>query len=85
MAVVQSVGYPNQNRSHFRSTDIWTSGSDADKYIYHGLARTISRPEISGFPSAYPNTDCPDPFAITLGSLVSEHVKVLRPTSVLPY
>ena len=23
MAVVQSVGYPNQNRSHFRSTDIW--------------------------------------------------------------
>ncbi|HOY15061.1 MAG TPA: hypothetical protein PLY70_18070, partial [Saprospiraceae bacterium] len=25
MSVIQSVSYPNQNRSHFRSTDIWTS------------------------------------------------------------
>ncbi len=25
MAVVQGVGYPNPNRSHFRATDIWTS------------------------------------------------------------
>ncbi len=26
LSVVQGVGYPNPNRSHFRSTDIWTSG-----------------------------------------------------------
>jgi uncharacterized protein (DUF1501 family) len=26
MAVVQGVGYPNPNRSHFRSMDIWQSG-----------------------------------------------------------
>lgn len=26
MAVVQGVGYPNPNRSHFRSTDIWVTG-----------------------------------------------------------
>lgn len=25
-ALVQGVGYPNPNRSHFRSTDIWTTG-----------------------------------------------------------
>ena len=25
LSVVQGVGYPNPNRSHFRSTDIWTS------------------------------------------------------------
>ena len=31
MSVVQAVGYANQNRSHFRSTDIWTSGSPADE------------------------------------------------------
>ncbi len=29
MKVVHSVGYPDQNLSHFRSTDIWTSASDA--------------------------------------------------------
>jgi len=25
VAIIQGVGYPNPNRSHFRSTDIWTS------------------------------------------------------------
>lgn len=28
MAVVQNVGYPNPNRSHFRSMEIWHTGSD---------------------------------------------------------
>jgi uncharacterized protein (DUF1501 family) len=31
LAVVQGVGYPNPNRSHFRSTDIWQTASDADR------------------------------------------------------
>ena len=31
LAVVQGVGYPNPDRSHFRSTDIWLTGSDADQ------------------------------------------------------
>ena len=30
MKVVNSVGYPDQNLSHFRSSDIWASASDAD-------------------------------------------------------
>lgn len=30
MKVVNSVGYPDQNLSHFRSSDIWSSGSNAD-------------------------------------------------------
>jgi uncharacterized protein (DUF1501 family) len=30
MKVVNTVGYPDQNLSHFRSTDIWSSASDAD-------------------------------------------------------
>jgi uncharacterized protein (DUF1501 family) len=32
MAVVHSVAYPNQDYSHFRSTDIWSSGSAANQY-----------------------------------------------------
>jgi uncharacterized protein (DUF1501 family) len=36
VAVINSVGYPNPNRSHFRSMDIWQSGSDANKYIQSG-------------------------------------------------
>ena len=36
MAVVQNVGYPNPNRSHFRSTEIWETASDSDKSAYNG-------------------------------------------------
>ena len=36
MAIVNEVGYPNPNRSHFRSMDIWQSGSDADNYVQTG-------------------------------------------------
>ncbi len=36
MCVINNVGYPNPNRSHFRSMDIWQSASDADKYVNTG-------------------------------------------------
>lgn len=35
-AAVQSVGYPNPNRSHFRSTDIWMTATDSDRYSNKG-------------------------------------------------
>lgn len=31
MKVINNVGYPNPNMSHFRSKDIWTTSSDAHK------------------------------------------------------
>ena len=36
MAVVQGVGYPNPNRSHFRSTEIWQTASDSDRNKPYG-------------------------------------------------
>ena len=36
LAIVQGVGYPNPNRSHFRSTEIWQTASDADRTESHG-------------------------------------------------
>jgi uncharacterized protein (DUF1501 family) len=36
LAIVQGVGYPNPDRSHFRSTDIWQTATDADRYETHG-------------------------------------------------
>jgi len=32
LAVLHNVGYPNPDRSHFRSMDIWHSASPADEY-----------------------------------------------------
>jgi uncharacterized protein (DUF1501 family) len=36
LAIINSVGYPNPNRSHFRSMDIWQSASDENKIINTG-------------------------------------------------
>jgi uncharacterized protein (DUF1501 family) len=36
LSVVQGVGYPNPNRSHFRSTEIWQTAVDADQVERHG-------------------------------------------------
>jgi uncharacterized protein (DUF1501 family) len=35
-AAVQAVGYPNSNRSHFRSTDIWMTATDSDRFSNKG-------------------------------------------------
>lgn len=32
MAILNNVGYPNPDRSHFRSMDIWHSASQSDQY-----------------------------------------------------
>jgi uncharacterized protein (DUF1501 family) len=34
--LIQGVGYPNPNRSHFRSTEIWQTASDADRNAAEG-------------------------------------------------
>lgn len=72
MNIIQSVAYPNQNRSHFRSLDIWTSGSSAEEYLSTGWLGRYFNNLHPDFPEGYPNEACPDPFAITLGSIVSE-------------
>ena len=36
LSVVQNVGYPNPNRSHFRSQEIWQTASDSNKYVDYG-------------------------------------------------
>jgi len=36
LALVQGVGYPNPNRSHFRSTEIWATASDAERNDPYG-------------------------------------------------
>ncbi len=36
LTLINNVGYPNPDRSHFRSMDIWQSASDADQYLSTG-------------------------------------------------
>jgi len=36
LAVINGVGYPNPNRSHFRSTEIWQTASDENRFLTDG-------------------------------------------------
>ena len=36
LSVMQGVGYPNPNRSHFRSTEIWQTASDSEQVAQYG-------------------------------------------------
>src|SRR6056300_453170 len=62
--ILQSVGYPNQNYSHFRSTDIWMSGSDSDELLNSGWTGRYLNYEYPNYPAEYPNPEMPDPLAI---------------------
>ncbi len=62
--VMQGVGYQNQNFSHFRSIDIWMSGSDPHVFEQTGwLGRKLE----ADYPS-YATTLPDEPVALTIGS-----------------
>jgi len=69
--IVQSVGYPSQNFSHFRSSDIWLSASDSNEVVTTGWAGRFLDTQYPGFPVGYPNLSMPDPLAIEIGSVLS--------------
>lgn len=64
---IQSVGYPNPNYSHFRSTDIWMSGADADEIIPSGWAGRYLNYEFPNYPNGFPTAAAPDPLSVEIG------------------
>ena len=70
-AVVQAVGYPQPDFSHFRATDIWMSASDSDQYVNSGWAGRYLDDQYPGFPNGYPNPSMTDPLGIQIGSVTS--------------
>lgn len=70
LGIIQNVGYPDQNRSHFRSMDIWTSGLIDSPADTGWLGRNFDN-HYPNYPDAYPNAQNPDPFAISMGYEVS--------------
>jgi uncharacterized protein (DUF1501 family) len=71
LSIIQGVGYPQPNFSHFRATDIWLTGADSGQILSTGWAGRYLNAQYPGFPENYPSTNMPDPLAIQVGSLVS--------------
>ncbi len=71
LAVINAVGYPQPNFSHFRATDIWMSASDSNQLVNSGWAGRYLNYEYPNFPTGYPNASMTDPLAIQIGSVTS--------------
>jgi len=69
--IIQGVGYPNPNLSHFRSKDIIVSASDAKTVINSGWAGRMFGQYFPGYPEGFPNEKQPHPIALTIGSTSS--------------
>ena len=71
LRVIQNVGYPVPDNSHFRSTDIWMSASDSSTVVETGWLGRWLDSAYPGFPSGYPNAQMPHPVAISVGNFVT--------------
>jgi uncharacterized protein (DUF1501 family) len=67
VSLVQNVGYASPNRSHFRSTDIWLSATDANVVNNEGWAGKYLSQVYPEYPIKLPA----QPLAIQLGSVES--------------
>ena len=55
MGIIQGVGYPNGNMSHFRSSDIWDTGSDENIELETGWLGRLLELEYPNFPDNAPD------------------------------
>ena len=66
LKIIQNVGYPNPDFSHFRSTDIWQSASDSDEYFNSGWIARYIEDKHPTYPEAYPTEAYPHPLAVEI-------------------
>ena len=64
LCIIENVGYSNQNLSHFRSTDIWQSASDANQTINTGWIARILEQIYPNYTDSLPDT----PMALLQGT-----------------
>ena len=77
MAILNSVGYPNPDRSHFRSMDIWQSASSASEYWQTGWIGRYLDAQCAGRPSAALEID--DTLSLALKGVQSKGLALIDP------
>jgi len=73
VAIIQNVGYPDMNLSHFRGRDVVFMGIDeSGKYDYHSgwMGRYLDN-IYPGYPDSYPSEAMQDPIGIELSGTLS--------------
>ena len=77
LGIMNNVGYPNPDRSHFRSMDIWQSASDSNQYISTGWLGRYLDAQCSGCDKPTQALEIDDVLSL---SLKGENIKGLALT-----
>jgi uncharacterized protein (DUF1501 family) len=87
LTIINNVGYPNPNRSHFRSTDIWQTASNSNEYLDTGwLGRYI---DLYG-KKPYTGIELEDSLSLVLkgkniNGIATKNPKILNANTQTPY
>jgi uncharacterized protein (DUF1501 family) len=66
MCIINGVGYPNPDRSHFRSMDIWQTGSNSDEYLTTGWIGRLLDSNCMGCQNPYLAIETDDSLSLAL-------------------
>ncbi len=79
LGILNSVGYPNPDRSHFRSMDIWQSASDSNQYLSTGWLGRYLDAQCTGCDKPTNTLEIDDVLSL---ALKGEHNKALAFTNI---
>ncbi len=74
MSIINSVGYPNPDRSHFRSLDIWHTASDSNEYLSTGWIGRYLDANCTGCQNGYAAIEVDDSLSL---AMKGQHKKAL--------
>ncbi len=82
MTIINDVGYPNPDRSHFRSMDIWQTGSDSNQFLSTGwIGRYLdSNCQICKFP--YTAIEVDDSLSLALKGQTKKGIALKDPAAL---
>jgi uncharacterized protein (DUF1501 family) len=76
MTVLNNVGYPNPDRSHFRSMDIWQSASKANEYLSTGWIGRYLDSSCAGCEEPYNAIEVDDTLSLAMKGISKKGIAV---------
>ncbi len=79
MSIINSVGYPNPDRSHFRSMDIWHTGSGSNEYLSTGWLGRYLDSDCKGCQNPYHAIEVDDSLSLAMKGVEHSGFAVSNP------
>jgi uncharacterized protein (DUF1501 family) len=82
MGIINSVGYPNPDRSHFRSMDIWQTASDSNQFLTTGWIGRYLDSNCQSCQSPYTAIEVDDTLSLAMKGASRKGIAVRDPSKL---